>query len=85
MTYTKEELIDMLKLGNYEVSFTKRDGTTRIMKCTLKSDVISELVGDKQSLSESKVSPDVVPVIDIEKQGWLSFRVDSVISVNKID
>ena len=85
MTYTKEELIYMLKLGNYEVSFTKRDGTTRIMKCTLKSDVISELVGNKQSLSESKVSPDVVPVIDIEKQGWRSFRVDSVISVNKID
>lgn len=87
MAYTKEELTKMLRTGNYEISFTKKDGTTRKMKCTLKPEVIDEVIGSTNTpLYEStrKPNPDVMPVIDIENNGWRSFRLDSIIAIKEI-
>jgi hypothetical protein len=77
-------LISHLKYGPVTVYFTKKDGTERKMKCTLKEDIIPQKV-TSESIVQVKVnrtfSDDALPVYDIEANGWRSFRWDSVTSI----
>jgi len=59
------------------VTFTKKNGEERILKCTLKDDyIISE--EKKETISNKKSNDDVLPVWDLDKSAWRSFRIDSV-------
>lgn len=63
-----------------EVTFTKTDGTERVMICTLDDTMIPEIhrpVGDKTR----QESVDVTKVFDLEKNAWRSFRNDSVTNI----
>lgn len=76
----REELINKLKENVCVVSFKKKDGTNRNMKCTLKENVIPKATKE-DPLSQKKIralNEEVLPVWDVEKEGWRSFRVDSV-------
>lgn len=76
----REELINKLKENICVVSFKKKDGTNRNMKCTLKENVVPKATKE-DPLSQKKIralNEEVIPVWDVEKEGWRSFRVDSV-------
>lgn len=78
----REDLIDILRDHVVTVTFTKRDGTERKMNCTLRSDMIPEAT-KSEPLSQEKIrqlNEEVVPVWDCDKEGWRSFRVDSIIT-----
>ena len=64
------------------VTFRKVDGSERRMLCTKNPDIISEsyIPGEKRTDREHKTPAGVIPVYDIEKRSWRSFRADSVIS-----
>lgn len=66
----------LLREGLVNVSFTKKDGTDRLMKCTLNSDKIPEEFIPKGKVQ--KVNDETIAVFDIETNGWRSFRWDSV-------
>ena len=70
-------LIGLLEERPVEIVFTKKDGTERTMKCTLMEDYLPETVG-----SEKTKSDEVLAVYDLEKEGWRSFRWDSIKQVN---
>lgn len=72
----KSELIEWLRTNEVEVTFIKTDGTERVMRCSLKPDVLVEHVS--VSSHHKKMSDEVVNVIDLDKKEWRSFRVDSV-------
>ncbi len=74
----REDLVKILKASIAVVTFTKIDGSTRVMKCTLQEDFLPPLTG-----SNHKRSQEVLPVWDVEANGWRSFRLDSIISVEK--
>jgi hypothetical protein len=64
------------------VTFTKKDGTNRDMRCTLCE---GRIPADKQPKTEgtgSKDSGSAVRVFDTEKSEWRSFRWDSVTKVS---
>ena len=63
------------------ITFTKKDGTVRDMRCTLSA---GRIPADKQPKGESssKDSGSAVRVFDTEKQEWRSFRWDSVTKVS---
>lgn len=65
-----------LKMGPVTVTFSKKDGTERIMVCTLKEESIK--FQEKKTGKVKEVNEEVCPVFDIEKQEWRSFRYDSV-------
>ena len=71
----RKELIGKLKEGDVSVTFTKKDGSERVMKCTLKEDVIPSVESSK------KENVGVVVVWDTEKNAWRSFRMDSITNV----
>lgn len=64
------------------VNFVKKDGSERKMKCTLMTDKIPSEKSPKGS--EKSKSDEVLPVFDLESDGWRSFRWDSITSVEVI-
>jgi len=61
------------------VVFQKKDGSERLMKCTLQQDIIES--NGLTPVGGGSVVPDQqVRCIDIEKMAWRSFNIDSVIS-----
>lgn len=72
----QEWLLNLLHLGPAAVTFTKADGTERVMKCSLKSDLVQHY--EKKTDKVKVVNEDVLPVFDLDKQQWRSFRWDSI-------
>lgn len=78
---TKEDLVKLLKQKVVTVKFKKKDDSIRKMVCTLSEEYLPE----PEPLTEGEVkrtkkdSPNTVPVWDLEKLAWRSFRVDSVV------
>ena len=73
----REWLIGILKYQPVTVTFTKQDGTERVMKCTLEESQLPkvELKEDAQPRKESTTS---MRVFDLEKNEWRSFTIKSV-------
>jgi hypothetical protein len=67
----------VLETDVVEVTFTKKDGSERILKCTLKEDVLPEV----QNKEAKEKSQEAIAVWDVESEGWRSFRWDSIKSV----
>jgi hypothetical protein len=64
------------------VTFTKKDGTNRDMRCTLVEGRIPTDKHPKTEGASSKDSGSAVRVFDTEKSEWRSFRWDSVTKVS---
>ena len=76
----KDWLIGLLRSEIVELTFTKKDGTERIMKCTLAEEKIPAENAPKGT--DRKKSDDAVAVFDLENKGWRSFRWDSLKNIN---
>ena len=81
MILTKEALAEMLRGGRLEVCFAKKDGTNRVMNCTLQENFLPVF----QSAETRKDNPSVLAVWDIDNNGWRSFRLDSITSVRIVN
>lgn len=73
---TKEQLLDALKNDCVNVTFTKKDGTIREMICTLLDSVVPKVDSTREK------PEDLITVWDVEKEGWRSFYLDSIIDVS---
>ena len=72
-------LTSALRDGPLEIVFTKSDGTERTMCCTLQEGVV--VPHDKKTDRVKKEHEDILPVWDLEKNAWRSFKLSSVIRV----
>lgn len=83
----KYELKEILNNGVATIVFTKTDGTERTMKCTLLPEYMPANIHQSQKLLTEETqrveNPNTVSVWDIENNGWRSFRIDSVKSIEK--
>jgi len=89
---SREQLKSRLKDVVATITFDKKDGTLRQMRCTLKenylpsSTIASEetqgVLTTERVLSVRKENFDILPVWDIDNGGWRSFRMDSIKSVS---
>lgn len=61
------------------VTFTKVDGTTRVMHCTLNSSMIPADLSDETQKRTKTENTSVQAVYDVDAQGWRSFRWNSVV------
>lgn len=73
-TFLKERL----KNETLQVSFTKKDGSERTMRCTLNATVLPKT---EEKTSTRSVPTSSLAVFDLDKQEWRSFRWDSIIDV----
>lgn len=77
--WTKNELSEMLRTHKLEVSFVKKDGTGRVMNCTLQEKYLPPLMSDAETAT--KDNENVLAVWDIDSNGWRSFRLNSIVDV----
>jgi len=86
--FKKEEMVEQLQQGKCEVFFKKTDGTIRQLICTLNPSQVPvffmEQVGESPEIEMQKPAnsreSSVIPVWDLEKRGWRSFRINSVLT-----
>lgn len=73
----REWLIGMLAEGDHgvEITFTKKDGTSRKMKCTRSAKLIPE---DQQPKNADTSTSGAIPVFDLEANGWRSFLPENL-------
>lgn len=76
----KKWLKSHLAVGTVTVTFTKKDGTERVMECTTSPTLVPvpELKESTEPKKERKVNDDIMPVYDLESKAWKSFRWDSI-------
>ena len=68
-----------------DVRFTKVDGTTRDMRCTLKEDLLPEPVASDTEINRNRKPNDSVQVVwDLDKKAWRSCRIDSVLEMQLV-
>lgn len=87
MKYERAKLLEELKQNICEVTFTKVNGETRIMRCTLDPGHIPQPV-DARHLDEQHQRPenlDIIACWDLQASGWRSFRVENVNYVQQVD
>ena len=72
----RDTLIKNLQKKSMRITFTKVNGDERIMDCTLQEHMIPET-----NESNRKQNEEVLPVFDINKGEWRSFRLDSVTNI----
>ena len=80
----RKDIHDLLQSNICEVTFTKVNGETRVMPCTLKSDVVP-VVERKEGNTAKKQSPDTMSVWCTDKKEWRSFRVANVTHIRVIE
>lgn len=77
----REWFESLLKNEIVTITFTKKDGTEREMRCTLKqtllplAEVVESTEEDKPKRAKSETS---VAVYDLDVEGWRAFSIDSV-------
>jgi len=85
----REWLRELLSESVVKVTFTKKDGSERVMNCTLSENLIPKAPIHATNTNNPidfpktrKISTEVQPVFDIEAQSWRSFRWDSIKQIN---
>lgn len=77
----RHEVLRRLLQSDCEVTFTKVDGTLRVMPCTLRSDALPPQSVTESSQRTRSYNPEVISVWCLDKNEWRSFRVMNVTRV----
>ena len=72
----------MLSEGVYKITFTKVNGETREMPCTLNADILpSQKVTEDKEKTERKINTENLSVWCTDKNGWRSFKLANVVEI----
>ena len=77
-SWQNEYLKEQLHNGVVTVRFIKKDGTERVLRCTLQPDLLPQQTNLEEAVSKTP-NVNVIAVWDLDNEGWRSFRFDSVI------
>lgn len=78
----REWLKGVLLEGPVKVTFVKKDGTDRLMTCTLNASLIpapvEKVLAEGEVKVQRKVPVDSLSVYDLENRGWRAFQYESI-------
>jgi hypothetical protein len=75
----RDGLVQRMKSGIVEIEFTKKDGSTRVMRATLNEAFIPK--NEREGGSGRTQNANLMSVYDVDADGWRSFNVSSLIDV----
>ena len=73
-------IVSHLQTGPVTVTFNKKDGSERVMTCSLQPELLPPALV-KESKTHRPSSPTVLSVYDLEANAWRSFTVKNVTNV----
>jgi hypothetical protein len=80
VSWRNEYLKGILQTGIANVTFVKKDGTERVLRCTLSPKELPVQTDLEKAFKQQKTpNPDVLAVWDLQNKGWRSFRYDSIL------
>lgn len=88
MMYQRDQLLNDLRSEVVEVTFNKvSDGSTRVMRCTLRKDLLPENYIEEEAKEKSfhEENTNLIAAWDVQKGGWRSFRMDTLQYVQIVD
>jgi hypothetical protein len=86
--FDRDTILKDLRQYVIEVTFTKVNGENRVMRCTLRPDLLPKTYLEEDFEKETnfhKENPKIISAWDIQKGGWRSFRIESVSYVQNVD
>ena len=81
--FRRDGIVALLKARPLEVTFKKKDGTTRVMLCTLHPSYLPDTGISKEITPKENLT--TVSAFDLNINAWRSFRVDSVEQIEDRD
>ena len=75
----RDVLIKNLQKKAMRITFTKVNGEERVMDCTLQEHIVPST-----KYTNRKQNEEVLPVFDINKGEWRSFRLDSITNIESL-
>ena len=81
--WTKQSVAELARENVIRVTFTKSDGTERIMVCSLLDQYLPPIMEDAEVIT--KDNPNVLAVMDLQARSWRSFRINSIIKVETME
>lgn len=90
MVANRDEILKDLRNYVIEVHFDKVNGEHRVMRCTLRPDLLppsynNDINEQTQEKEFHQTNPDVIAAWDVQKGGWRSFRIDNVKYVQNVN
>lgn len=79
LSNSKQSLSELLRNVVATITFTKKDGTERVMKCTLKNDIA--IPHERKTERTKEPKDDLLPVWDIEAAAWRTITVPNILTV----
>ena len=76
LNISRADLTTSLRVRDAEITFTKKDGTERIMKCTLRENVA--IPYEKKTDRTREGIENILPVWDLEANGWRSVNIETI-------
>lgn len=80
---TEQEIKALLKKSVCKITFEKVDGSTRILTATLRDDILPP-IPEGTGKGKRTFGGDAIPVWSIDDQGWRSFKLSLLISIEEI-
>ena len=81
-----DNIVEQLRSSVLEVTFTKVNGETRTMPCTLLTAFMpSYTAPEATDIDQHSVNKTVIRALAIDKQAWRSFRVDNVTNIEVLN
>ena len=74
--FSRVDLQTALRSGTADVTFIKKDGTKRVMKCTLQEEIAVPY--EKKTDRTREVKDHILPVWDLEANAWKSINMDTI-------
>ena len=81
--WTKQSVAELARENVIRVTFTKSDGTERIMVCSLMDQYLPPIMEDAEVIT--KDNSNVLAVMDLQARSWRSFRINSIIKVETME
>jgi acyl-ACP thioesterase len=81
MKLTKDQIVAALRAHVCNVTFTKVNGETRTMPCTLREDIVPAYERKTPAKEATDKEKATLSVWCTDKAAWRSFRVDSVLEL----
>lgn len=85
MEWDKDDITRKLNETICRVVFTKANGETRVMHCTLAEEFLPKQVDLEEAIQKKIPNHTVLAVWDVEASGWRSFRWDSLKEFGTVD
>ena len=82
MTVRRDRLVKLLSSNEVNVSFIKKTGGRRKMRCTLDATRLPKRIAAK--LDSLPTTPGILTVFDTEKKDWRSFYLSNITKIEKV-